>query len=84
MKKFFKDVLNKVIGNYWKPMRTIWPHPSGYCCWNDYRKTMIDNFPPTREGRERCFENCNKINLEEDLPLVKKGYDAEGKIKYDV
>ena len=51
---------DKLIGNYWRPIRTIWPYPIGWGTYNKYKNTLLDSGLPSKEYAQHVCDELNR------------------------
>ena len=49
-------IINKIIGNHWKVVRTCFPYKNGYGTYNRWKKTLLDSGLTEEEAAIACKE----------------------------
>jgi len=54
LKRLFKRLFKRMIGNWWEVRVCYFPYPEGYATFNRFKNTVLDTELSKEEAQRRC------------------------------
>jgi hypothetical protein len=54
-----KRLWKRLIRNWWRPRKAVWPYPEGWATYNPWKRTFLDM---GLSSEEYAQEICDKLN----------------------